>query len=48
LTNDAVRFSVRLPPTDYDVQKIRLTLDPGACSRWKQVVAVQLIGNVSN
>jgi hypothetical protein len=41
---DAVWFSVRVPTTTYAVQKIRLTLDLGAHSRWKQIDAVQLIG----
>jgi tetratricopeptide (TPR) repeat protein len=42
--DDAVWFGVRVPLTTYDVQKIRLTLDLGAHSRWKQIDAVQLIG----
>jgi tetratricopeptide (TPR) repeat protein len=42
--DDAVWFGVRVPLTTYDVQKIRLTLDLGAHSRWKQIDAVQLLG----
>ncbi|MDH4042641.1 MAG: tetratricopeptide repeat protein, partial [Gammaproteobacteria bacterium] len=41
---DAVWFSVRVPATPYDVQKIRLTVNLGAHGRWKQIDAVQLIG----
>jgi hypothetical protein len=43
--NDAVWFSVHVPPTGYSVQKIRLTLNLGAHGRWKQIDAVQLIGD---
>jgi len=44
--DDAVWFSVRVPLTSYEVQKIRLTLDLGAHGRWKQIDAVQLIGDL--
>ncbi len=44
LAADAVWFSVRVPATDYAVQKIRLTLNLGAHGRWKQIDSVQLIG----
>lgn len=42
--DDAVWFGMRVPLTNYDVHKIRLTLDLGAHSRWKQIDAVQLLG----
>lgn len=44
---DVVWFGLRVPPTAYDVQKIRLTLNLGVHGRWKQIDAVQLIGAIS-
>lgn len=40
---DAVWFTVRVPRTAYAVQKIKLTLNLAAHTRWKQIDAVQLI-----
>jgi hypothetical protein len=43
LARDAVWFTVRVPRTAYAVQKIKLTLNLAAHTRWKQIDAVQLI-----
>jgi hypothetical protein len=40
---DAVWFAVRVPPTDYPVAKVKLTLNLAAHPRWKQIDAVQLV-----
>lgn len=37
-------FSVRVPKTDYPVEKIKLTLDLSLRIGWKQIDAVQLVG----
>lgn len=43
LAREAVWFAVRVPPTTYTVAKIKLTLNLGVHTRWKQVDAVQLV-----
>ncbi|MDP3068658.1 MAG: hypothetical protein Q8N18_00135 [Opitutaceae bacterium] len=41
---DIAWFAVRVPPTDYAVAKVKLTLNLAAVPGWKQIDAVQLVG----
>jgi hypothetical protein len=43
-TRDIVWFAVRVPPTDYLVAKVKITLNLATTTGWKEIDAVQLVG----